>query len=220
MFHGISITYYAFMSVYIPFTRAAVSELCIPGVFMMGDKPDGGTVSGTSNPSGPGSGPTSGIGRGSGSGTGRASIPISDICNPPGPDTETDAPMIRPIAERPTRITYDSKGKAIHPYATRAEMEWDGDISPNARDKDIGPIRVYDPNNQNFVYREGETNQPLAKSTATSLEDLHKKGIKLHDDTFDTKQKGFFRNVLHDEDREMYDKIYTTKRGKPATKPD
>ena len=35
----VSIIYYAFMSVYIPFTRAVVSELCIPTVHCMEGDP-------------------------------------------------------------------------------------------------------------------------------------------------------------------------------------
>lgn len=73
--------------------------------------------------------------------------------------------------------------------------------------------------NQKFEYKEGETNQPLANSTATSMEELYKKGNVLHDYYFNAKQKGFFSNVLRHQDREMYDKIFTNKRGKPAKKP-
>ena len=207
------------MSVYIPFIRVVVSELCNPGVFMMNDEnPYAGPGSGSNPYGGTGSGSTSGIGRGSASGNGRGSMAISDICNPPGPDTESDV-KIRPIAERPTKITYDSKNKPIHPYETTAEKKWDAASPPDTRNKDVGRLPIYDPKNQNFDYKQGETNQPLAGSTATSLEDLRKKGFRLHEYALDAKQNEYFRKFLQHEDRETYDKIYTNKRGRPLAKP-
>jgi hypothetical protein len=57
MFNSISITYYAFMSVYIPLTRAAVSELCIPTVHCMEGAPVGGGGAGGGAGSGSFTGP-------------------------------------------------------------------------------------------------------------------------------------------------------------------
>ena len=208
IFNIISIFYYASMSLYIRFTRVVVSELCNPGVLMMEGNPVGG--GGASNPSGTGSG--------GGASTGRGPISISDICNPPGPDTDTGETKIRPVAERPKDITYGPRGGVIHPYATLAEQESDGTWSPDTREECIGPIRIYDSKNQDFDYKEVESNQPLAGSTASSIEEQNKRGTKLHDYYFNAKQKEFFCNVLRHEDREMYDKIFTNKRGKPATK--
>ena len=75
IFNIISISYYALMSVYIPFTRAVVSELCNPGVLMM-HNPLAGGGGGASN--------TGGASGGSDASTGRTSIGISEICHPPG----------------------------------------------------------------------------------------------------------------------------------------
>lgn len=199
------------MSINITLVRAIISEVCNPGVLMMVNPLAGG--GGASNPSNP-----TGASGGSDATTGRTSIGISDICNPQGPDTDTGEAKIRPIAERPKGNTYGPRGGVIPPYTTTAELKSDGLLFPDTRDKDSGPVNIYDPKNQDFNYVEGETSQPLANCTASAIEELHKKGAKLHDYFFSAKQKGFFCNVLRHEDREIYDKIFTNKRGRPATK--
>ena len=135
-----------------------------------------------------------------------------------GPDTDTGDDKIRPIAERPKGITYGPRGGVIHPYETIAEKRSDGTLFPDTRDKDVGPVVIYDPKNQDFKYEEGKTSQPLSTCTASAIEELYKKGAKLHDNFFSAKQKEFVRNVLRNEDREIYDKIFNNKRGRPATK--
>jgi hypothetical protein len=59
----------------------------------------------------------------------------------------------------------------------------------------------------------------LASSLAEAMAHQTTLGTKLHDYYLNAKQKGFFCNVLRNQDREMYDKIFTNKRGGPATKP-
>lgn len=222
IFDKSSIIYYTGLSIYIRLVGEIMTELFKPSetITMMasnrptaGGNPPMGGANVLPAPVPTGGGSASGNGGGSASGNGRGSMAISDICNPPGPESE-NLVKIRPKAERSTDFT-----KGSHTYETLAEKEWDGTIPPDARDRNIGPLRVYDPMNQNFNYRVGGTNQPLAESTASSLEDLRKKGFRLHEHTLDTRQKGFVRNVLQHEDQEMYDKIYTNKRGRPLTNP-
>ena len=128
IFNKISIIYYVLMSINITLVRATISELYGSTMLLMeGDPVGGGGAGSASDPSGTASGPTSGTGRGSASGTGRDSITISDICNPQGPNTETGGTKIRPIAERPTDITFGPRGGIIPPFRTLAEIQSDGD---------------------------------------------------------------------------------------------
>ena len=227
IFDKSSIIYYTGLSIYIRLVGEIMTEWFKPSeaITMMasnrptagGNPPMGGAnVQPAPVPTGGGS--ASGNGGGSASGNGRGSMAISYICNTPGPESE-NLVKIRPKAERPTEITRDSNGKLQHPYETLAEQLWDGTIAPDAREGKIGRIPIYDPKNQNFNYRVGGPNQPLAECTASSLENLREKGFKLHEHTLDTIQKEFLRNVLQHEDQEMYDKIYTNKRGRPLTNP-
>ncbi len=207
----VSILYYGLMSVYIPFTRVVVSELCNPGVLMMEKDPVGGGGAGSvSNPSG--------TARGSGSGTGRDSITVAELCNP----TDTGAnPTDTPGKPDTTGFRYGPRGGRIHPSWTPAgnTTGLGGTLQPDTRQTGVGEIKVYDNNNQGFVYKTQETNQPLATNLANVIDHQSNLGTKLHPYYFNDKQQGFFFDLLRHEYRDIYDKIFTNGRGKPTTKP-
>ena len=205
IFNIISISYYALMSVYIPFTRAVVSELCNPGVLMMEGNPGGGDVGGATNPTG------------AGRGTGRRSIPLSEICN------DTD---VEPLAGRGDGASNpNNPSGASNP--TGAGRGTGGASNPSAAgganttglggtlkaSKINGPIVVEDPNHQYYEYKPGDTNQPLAGNVAKVIDHQRGLGTSFSRFFFEEKQERFFFDLLRHQHPEIYDRFFVGKHG-------
>lgn len=226
IFNSISITYYGIMSVYIPLVGEIMAELLKPETMLASNIPPAGANptmgdlggGGASNPSGTSSGASNPSGTGSGaSGTSRGPITISDICDPvPGPAPNTGTPG------NPVPGHFGPRGGWIPPSWTPAgnTTGTGGTLQPDTRQESIGEVQVFDRTGQDYDYKLGGTNQPLASSIADSIDHQTTLGSIIHDYYFNDKQKRFVSNVLWNEDRGMYDRIFTNKRGNPATRHD
>ena len=83
-----------------------------------------------------------------------------------------------------------------------------------------GPIQVNDPNNQNYVYNNNGTNQPLLGNIARALD--HQAGLNLTSlsrFTFTPEQEQFILTYLLYNHRGFYDNIMQDVAGNPINQP-
>lgn len=195
IFNIVSLTYYALMSVFIPFVRAVISEMGFHTLHCAG--------------------------HGSGSGTGRHAISISDIIDPA--DTEPRPRANNPPAAGGANPTgANNPPAASNPPAAGGANNRFADRDPESKGlrgalkagRDHGHMLIDDPNNQKHEYKPQGPNQPYIGNMGNVIDDERKKGNRAFSrHMFTPDQKKYFLDFLKHNHRDTYDKFFDGKYG-------
>jgi len=213
IFNIVSLTYYALMSIFIPFVRAVISDMGFHTIHCY--YPPAGGASGGNNPSG--------AGRGSGSGTGRHAISISDIIDPTdteprsganNPPAASNPPAAGGANNPPAASNPPAAGGANNPFADR-DPKSKGLRGALKSGREHGHMLIDDPNNQKHGYKPQGPNQPYLGNMGNVIDDERKKGNKSFSrHMFTPDQKKYFLDFLKHKHRDIHDEFFSGNYGR------